>query len=206
VVNASEAQSLLGACILLLTNILRISKGGLVITRATTSGLEARLGPSSREASTSGKIILSWLGAVKAALLAPSKEARRLAVLESISGSCIIALAAGRRDAEIRLNTRRELVVVNASEAQSLLGACVLLLTNILRIRKGGLVIRGATTCGLEAGSRRTSWNASAIWQGRLCRSSAVKAALFAPSEEASSLAILEAIISSDGIAFAAIA
>jgi len=36
--------------------------------------------------------------------------------------------------------------------------------------------------------------------------SCAVEAALFAPSKEASSLAILEAVIGSDGIAFAACA
>jgi len=150
-VDAGEGQSLLATCVLLLTNILRISKGSLVVRGAATCGLKARLGHSSGKPSTSGKIILSWLGAIKAALLAPSKEACSLAILESIGGSGIVALAAGSGDAKVRLDTRSELVMVDAGEGQSLLAACVLLLTNILRISKGSLVIRRATTSGLEA-------------------------------------------------------
>merc|ERR1719230_1106620 len=192
-VDASQAKGLLAACVLLLTNLLRIGKCSLVISRAGTSGsgLKARTGSACGKSSASGEIVLSRLGAVKAALLAPSEEASSLAVLEPIVSSGIVALAACGRDAQVRLNARGELVMVDASQAKGLLAACILLLTDVLRIGKCSLVISRAGTSGSGHKARTGSACGKSSASGKivLSRLGAVKAALLAPSEEASSLA-----------------
>jgi len=139
-------------------------------------------------------------------LLAPSKEACSLAVLKPIIGSRIVALAAGGRDAEVRLHTGSEFVVVDATETKSLFAAGILFLTHILRIGKSSLVISTASTshCSLQTWCGGACGEACTSGEVVLCWFCAVKASLLAPSEEACSLAILKTVISRGIVALTA--
>jgi len=203
-VDATETKSLFAAGILFLTHILRIGESSLVISTASTShcSLQTWCGGACGEACTSGEVVLCWFCAVKASLLAPSKEASSLAILKPVIGSCIVALAAGGRDAKVGLHARREFVVVDATETKSLLAASILLFADILRICKSSLIIGRAATCRLQARCGRASWDSSASWKVSLGRGGAVKAALFAPAKEAFCLAICKSIIGGRGITF----
>jgi len=59
-----------------------------------------------------------------------------LAVLEAILDSGVVALRAVRTDAKVRLHTRFEFVMVDDSDGQCLLAACIRLLANSLCISK----------------------------------------------------------------------
>merc|ERR1712224_128879 len=98
-VDATDTKGLLATSILLLTKILRIGEGSLVIGAARTGGCQFKAGccSASGKACAGGKVVLRWFCAVKASLLAPSKEASSLAIFEAIIGSGIVALAAGSR-------------------------------------------------------------------------------------------------------------
>jgi hypothetical protein len=137
-----------------------------ILSKSSKEFIHAWCCSASGEACASGKVVLCWFGAVEASRLAPSKEACGLAILESIIGSGIVALAAGGRDAEIRLHAACELIVVDASQTKSLLGASILLLANSLGIGESGLIICRAATCGFKA------WCCSA--SGKACASGKV--------------------------------
>merc|ERR1711879_409689 len=153
-VNAAQAESLLAASILLLANVLGISQGCLVISAAGASDLQAVLAWCSNcrgEASAAFETILGRLSAGEAARLAPTEQASSLAVLEAVVRDSVVTLGATRADAEIGLDARGELVVVDAAQAESLLAASILLLANILGISQGCLVISAAGTSDLQA-------------------------------------------------------
>jgi len=74
--------------------------------------------------------------AVKAALLAPSKEAGGLAILEAIIGSGGIAVTAGIADANFTGHATLELVMVDAAQTKGVFATLVALVTE-------GVVIQG---------------------------------------------------------------
>merc|ERR1719221_1512489 len=150
-VDTTQAKGRLATLVLFLANILWVSESSLVIGAACTSALEAWLRGASCKSGACCKVVLCWLGAVEAATLAPSKEARSLAILESVIGSGIVALGAGGRDSEVRLHARGEFVMVDTTQAKGCLATLVLFLTNILRVSESSLVAGTAGTSALEA-------------------------------------------------------
>merc|ERR1711937_925292 len=160
-----------------------------------------------REASTACETILGRLGAGEAARLAPAKQASCLAVLEAIVSHGVVALGATRADAEIRLDARSELVVVDAAQAKSLLAASILLLADVLGISECRLVISTTGTSDLQAVLARCSncrGEASAAFETILGRLSAGEAARLAPAKQACGLAVLEAVVSHGVVALGA--
>jgi len=67
--------------------------------------------------------------AIEAALLAPSKEASGLAILEAIVGSGSIAITAGIADANFASHATLELVMVDAAQTKSIFATLVALVT-----------------------------------------------------------------------------
>merc|ERR1711965_60817 len=104
-------------------------------------GLHARRRRSSRNASACWKVDLGRCCAIQAALLAPSKQAGSLAILEAIVCSHCIAFGAHRTDANSGSQAAVELIMVDASQAQCVGTAGVGLITE-------GIVIHGLN-CGL---------------------------------------------------------
>merc|ERR1711991_867621 len=167
---------------------------------------EARLGNGWREAGAAGKLILGWLSAAQAARLAPAEQARGLAVLEAVVGHSVVALAARGADAKLALHTTGELVVIDASEAQSTLAAPILLLTNSLGIGQRRLIVAAAGPSGLALQARLgNGWGETGA-AGKLILGwlSAAQAARLAPAEQARGLAVLEAVVGHSVVALAA--
>merc|ERR1719225_455574 len=156
------------------------------------------------ETSASAQCVLCRLSASEATGLAPSKEASSLAIGEAVLGHSVVALRAAGADAEVRLDARSELVVVNASETQGLLATCILLLSNSRGIGQSCLVIGAACTSGLQARLRNASGEPSAGWQVILGRLGAAETTSFAPAEQACGLAVLEAILCGGVVALGA--
>jgi len=94
--------------------------------------------------------------------------------------------------------------MVNASQFERRLAALVLLVANGGGIGQVGLVISGATASGFQARRWRSCGNATACRQVCLRWSSAREASRLAPAEQARSLAVFEAIVSSCGVAITA--
>merc|ERR1719215_153443 len=164
---------------------------------------------SSLDASACREVLLSWRSAIEAARLAPTEQARSLAVLETIVCSDGIALGAIGVDADLSLHACVELVVVDASQAQRSSAALVALVAKRVGIETLdhslliGRALHGG--CRFEARGCSSSFNASACREVLLSWCSAIEAARLAPTEQARSLAVLEAIVCCGGIALGAI-
>merc|ERR1719198_818927 len=94
----------------------RVSEGSLLVCGARTGDtgreLLAWVGSRGRESSASAKISLGWLRALKAARLAPAKEAVSLAVCCAVLTGHSVALGAGSADASRCGEALVELVMV----------------------------------------------------------------------------------------------
>jgi len=140
-------------------------------------------------------------------LLAPSKEASGLAILEAIIRSYSIAFTASITDSNFSGHATFEFVMVDATQTKGVLATLVALVTERVVVQglDFGLIVGCALHCtGLEARCGRASWDSCACWKVSLGGSCAVEAALLAPSKEASGLAVFEAIVGSGGIAVTA--
>merc|ERR1712107_661673 len=141
----------------------------------------------------------TWAGAVQSrqpCLHHPSRQA----IFEAIVCSHCIAFGACRTDANGTSQAGVELVVVDPSQAQCTGTAFVGLITKgivIHGLNCGLIICRARDSSGLHARCWRSSRNTSACWKIDLGRCCAIQATLLAPSKQASSLAILEAIVCS---------
>merc|ERR1719198_1925351 len=130
----------------------RVSEGRLFIcgARAGDGGREllAWVGSGGGESSAGAKSGLGWLGAVKAARLAPAKEAVSLAVCCTVLTGHGVALRAGSADASRCSEALVELVMVElAGDHVVRLGAAVIrLLAGGGRVSEGSLLVSGART------------------------------------------------------------
>jgi hypothetical protein len=105
---------------------------------------------SSRKASACWQIRLGWGSAREAARLAPSKEARSLAILEAVISSHGIAVTTSITDSNLSGHAALEFVMINATQTQSLLPTLVALVTKIIVVKSlnGCLIVRCALNCG----------------------------------------------------------
>merc|ERR1719316_2055363 len=170
---------------------------------AGSSGFKAWCGASSREACASRQVCLSIRCAVQAALLAPTKEACSLAVLDTIICSLSVALRTRAANADCCCQAIIELAMVNlqCDKVGCFVAAIVGLVSKIIGIHAldcRGLV-RGASAggSGFKAWCGASSREACASRQVCLSIRCAVQAALLAPTKEACSLAVLDTIICS---------
>merc|ERR1712066_170809 len=186
-VGSSQAQCVGTAGVGLITEgiVIHGLNCGLIICRAGDgSGLHARRRRSSRNASACWKVDLGRSCAIEAALLAPSKQASSLAILEAIVCSHCVTLGARSADANGTSQAAVELVVVDPSQAQCLGTACVGLITKgivIHGLNCGLIICRARDSSGLHARSWRSSRNTSACWKINLGRCRAIQATLLAP-------------------------
>jgi hypothetical protein len=142
----------------LLANCVWVRDRSLVISRASTSRcFKAWRGRATGETRALVQVCLRRLHAVKAALLAPTKEASCFAILGSEVTRHSKALAASCRDANCGCQATIELVMVEvaSNDVVSALATVSSLLANGIRIRNGSLIICRASTSGrcFEAGS-----------------------------------------------------
>jgi len=127
-----------------LTNGGGICEFGLIVSRATTCQLKAWRGFASWDSGARRKISLGRGSAIEAALLAPSKEASTLAILESEVGSNSIALGARGADANGTGQACIEFVVINAlCQRERSLATFVGSVTEVIVIHAldGGLIV-----------------------------------------------------------------
>merc|ERR1719215_88547 len=136
---------------------------------------------SSLDASACREVLLSWRSAIEAARLAPTEQARSLAVLEAIVCSDGIALGAIRADANLSVHACVELIMVDAGQAKSTSATLVALVAECVGIESldHSLLIRRAlhSGCRFEAGGCCSSLDASACREVLLSWRSAVEAA-----------------------------
>merc|ERR1712048_1277527 len=188
-VDSCQAQCALAALVGRITKVVVIHAldCSLIISGARNSSrLHAWLWSSGRNARARWEIDLCWCCAVQAALLAPSKEASSLAVLEAVVCSDRVALRAIRADANGSSQAFVELVMVDSCQAQRTLAALVGRITEVVVIHAldCSLIISGARNSSrLHAWLWGSSRNARARWKINLCWCCAVQAALLAPSK-----------------------
>merc|ERR1712119_100682 len=202
-VDSSQAQCAGAACVGLITKgiVFHGLNCGLIICRARdSSGLHARCWRSGRNTSACWKIDLGWCCAIQTTLLAPSKQASSLAIFEAIVCSRCVTLGARSADANGASQAAVELVMVDSSQAQCAGTACVGLITKgivIHGLNCGLIICRARDSSGLHARCWRSGRNTSARWKIDLGWCCAIQTTLLAPSKQAGSLAIFEAIVCS---------
>jgi len=209
---SQDVVTLGAASVLLVAKVISIhaSDDGLVSGAARhSSGLHARGWGAIGHTCAIRQGSLRWCSALQAARLAPTSNARNLAILCGVLACCGVAIRATSADANRTAHTAVELVMVESTSQDVVtLGATsVLLVAKVISIH--------ASDDGLVSGAARHSsrlhargWGAightCAIRQGSLRWCSALKAARLAPTSDARDLAILCSVLTCCGVAIRA--